>query len=498
MLDERALHLERAHKVARGVDHVVGAAHEPEIAVLVHSRAVAGDVPALAEARVVHLGVVPVRVEHRGPAGAHHEVAVHAGRHGVEVLVHDAHLHAGNGPAHRSGANFHLRVVGDQNRAGLRLPPVVVERHADGLLAPDNGLGVERLADATGVPESGQVVAARQLLPRPHQHPYGRRGGVPHRHLVLLDHLVPCAGPEAALVDELGESVGPGREHPVGSAGHPAGVGGAPVHVVLVQVERPLPGGVLLHHGLVPVNRALGLAGGARGVVHHRVVVLARLHGVEVGRGLAHLLVPVQVGQVPALGVAVVLVHYDDVLELEQLGDDTGYSAAQLRLGDEHLGSAVLQPVPDGVGAEGGEERPHNGAGLEYAEEGYVGLGQPVHEQKDAVARFDAEALDNVGEPVGESLELSEGVVLPFAVLALPNHGDFVAARAVGVAVYRLVGLVQIAAGQPVELGVHLLPVEAGARFGVLEVGRDAHLVAARLVNGGKGRGGHGVSSISL
>ncbi len=49
VLDQRALDLERADEVAGRVDHVVGAADEPEVAVLVFARAVAGDVPAVVE-----------------------------------------------------------------------------------------------------------------------------------------------------------------------------------------------------------------------------------------------------------------------------------------------------------------------------------------------------------------------------------------------------------------------------------------------------------------
>ncbi len=47
VLDQRALDLERPDEVARGVDHVVGAADEPEVAVRVLAGAVAGDVPAV-------------------------------------------------------------------------------------------------------------------------------------------------------------------------------------------------------------------------------------------------------------------------------------------------------------------------------------------------------------------------------------------------------------------------------------------------------------------
>jgi hypothetical protein len=50
VLDERALHLERADEVAGGLDDVVGPADEPEVAVRVAPGEVAAHVPAVDEA----------------------------------------------------------------------------------------------------------------------------------------------------------------------------------------------------------------------------------------------------------------------------------------------------------------------------------------------------------------------------------------------------------------------------------------------------------------
>src|SRR5690606_37778519 len=56
----------------------------------------------------------------------------------------------------------------------------------------------------------------------------------------------------------------------VGGAGDPAGIGGSPEDVVLVEVEREPAGGVVRDDRLVHVQRALGLAGGAAGEVQQR------------------------------------------------------------------------------------------------------------------------------------------------------------------------------------------------------------------------------------
>ena len=60
MLEERALDLERPDAVGGGEDHVVRAADEPEVALLVADGTVAGHVPAVAERRVRVVGRVPV------------------------------------------------------------------------------------------------------------------------------------------------------------------------------------------------------------------------------------------------------------------------------------------------------------------------------------------------------------------------------------------------------------------------------------------------------
>ncbi len=69
MLEQRRLDLERADQVPGGVDHVVVAADEPEVAVGVDAGAVAADVPAVLELALVGRLVVPVGAEHRRPAG---------------------------------------------------------------------------------------------------------------------------------------------------------------------------------------------------------------------------------------------------------------------------------------------------------------------------------------------------------------------------------------------------------------------------------------------
>ena len=297
-----------------------------------------------------------------------------------------------------------------------------MERHTDGLDAPLDGLRVERLADGRGEAEVGEVERLRELRAGLHQHPDGRRRGVPDRDLVVLQDLVPLAGAEPALVDDLRDAVRPRGRHAVGRAGDPAGVGGAPVDVVRVEVQAPLAGEVVLDDGVVAVDCALRLAGGAGGVVHDRVVVARRRERPELVRRIAHQRVVVEVALGERLGGAPVLVDDDDVLQVRQLREYLRDLLAQVGLGDEHLRAAVLHAVAHRVRAERREERADDAAGLERPEDREVDLRHALHEGEDAGALLDAERAEDVGEFVGLAAHVVVGVGLLLAVLALPEH----------------------------------------------------------------------------
>src|SRR6185369_1444639 len=97
-----------------------------------------------------------------------------------------------------------------------------------------------------------------------------------------------------ALVHHGGGAVGERPVDDVGVAGDPADVGGAPVHVGVVQVENPLGGrvdsGEIAAGG---VDDALRLAGGARGVEQVQHVLGVHLLGrAVVGRVLDDVVPP--------------------------------------------------------------------------------------------------------------------------------------------------------------------------------------------------------------
>ena len=92
--------------MARHVHHVVDAAEQPDVAVLVELGAVAGEVHAL-EARPVGvleaLVVAPDRAQHRRPRLGEHEVAALAVGHRLAGVVDDDRGDAGERLHRRAG-----------------------------------------------------------------------------------------------------------------------------------------------------------------------------------------------------------------------------------------------------------------------------------------------------------------------------------------------------------------------------------------------------------
>ena len=61
--------------MAGGLDHIVRAADEPEIAVAIAPREIAGEVPAAGEAGAIALLVAEIAAEHGRPAGPQRDFA---------------------------------------------------------------------------------------------------------------------------------------------------------------------------------------------------------------------------------------------------------------------------------------------------------------------------------------------------------------------------------------------------------------------------------------
>src|SRR5690606_39210999 len=183
----------------------------------------------------------------------------------------------------------------DQDAAVLGLPPGVHDGApvaADHAPVPHPRLGVDRLAHRADQAQGREVVTRRVLGAQLDERAYRRGSRVEYRDVVPGDHLPQPVGRRVdgvALVDDLGGAEGHGPVDDVAVPGDPADVGGAPVDVVLLEVEDVL--GRQRHVDLVPAGRvqdALGTAGGARRVEDVGRVLGVDGHGGALVRRLAH------------------------------------------------------------------------------------------------------------------------------------------------------------------------------------------------------------------
>src|SRR5262249_37377422 len=105
MLEQRALHLEWPDAIARRDDDVVGPADEPEVAILVASGAVSGQVPFATPAGCGLLRALPVLAEERRRVAPPRPAAARPAPQRRAVLVDHAQIVAGERLAHRTRAD---------------------------------------------------------------------------------------------------------------------------------------------------------------------------------------------------------------------------------------------------------------------------------------------------------------------------------------------------------------------------------------------------------
>ena len=126
----------------------------------------------------------------------------------IVLTAHDGGFDAGKRAAHRTRTNIHRGVVRNHDAAGLGLPPVVVNRHAERFLSPHDRLGIERLADAGDETQMAKIVFANHVDADLHHHAHRGRRGIPDGDLLILQKRIPALGIEFGLVDYAGDAVG--------------------------------------------------------------------------------------------------------------------------------------------------------------------------------------------------------------------------------------------------------------------------------------------------
>ena len=402
----------------------------------------------------------------------------------------------------------------DHHRAGLGLPPGIHHRTAaaaDVLPVPDPCLGVDGLAHAAQQAQRRHVVPVGILLAPAHEGADGRGRGVADGAGVLLDdgpETIPVGVVGRAFVHHRGRAVGQRAVDDVAMAGDPTDVSGAPVHIVFLEVEDPLAGGVGAGHVAAGgVDDALGLARGAAGVQHEQHVLAVHLLRLAGQRLVGYQVMPPDIAALDEGHVVAGALDDDHLFHrrialdgcvgVELQRDDAAAPPAAIG-GNHHLGLRVLDAIPQGLGAEPAE---HDAVGRADAGAGQHGDGQLRHHghvQRDPVALIHAQALQPVGELADLAVQVAVGVHLPVSRLALPDDGRLVLARPVQVPVDAVVGCVELAAHEPlgerrvrpVQHGVPgLEPVQLAGEPGPERFGVPAgFFVHARVGDVGVGR----------
>src|SRR5260221_12481654 len=106
MRDQGALHLHGAEAVTADVEHVVDAAHDPEVSVFIFAGAVSGEIHAGNLGPVilhVAVGIAVNRAQHSGPRALDDEESAGAFWDGLAFPGHDLWDDAGEWPRGRAG-----------------------------------------------------------------------------------------------------------------------------------------------------------------------------------------------------------------------------------------------------------------------------------------------------------------------------------------------------------------------------------------------------------
>ncbi len=467
MLHQRRLHLERPDPVGRRDDHVVGAAHEPEIAVLVGDRPVAAVVPVATKRAAGGLRVTPVFAEqpHRAlRRDPHRHVALLARIQHLAVVVDHAHVEAWRRLAHRTRPHRQAAVVGDQiDRLGL--PEAVVDRQTRRLPPDLDHLRVERLTRRHAMAQARPVVAGQVLE---HQRAEHRRRRAERRDPMVAQQ--PQQQVEVGLATQVPQEVGR-PQRPLAEQLAPGGLGPAEVRQGPVQVGRlevlPEAGGDLVADAKrrLRVQHHLGGHRPRGEVDQQRVVGAGRL---DVRRPLARLLQPA--GPRGPAGRDLLarprVAHPEPLqrLQAQRLGGHVDL-AGVLRIGDRRGGAGPLQPVGDVARGQQGGARHGEGAQLDAAEHHVVPVGDARQHDEDAVALADAAGGQEVGRPVGGRGQVGEAVAARVAAVRSHRQQRQLAGLPGRPAVDHVTGVV-------VDLG-HLQPERRPRRRVVGHVGRQ-------------------------
>src|SRR5258706_11938001 len=300
---QRRFPFHRAQPMPGYVEHVVDPPHDPEIAVFIFARTVAGKVRARNLRPIllhVTIRIAVNRPQHGGPRLLDDEITPRA--QGPRLAFH--------GDDFRNHAEERLRgrtwLRGDRARdgcdhdgAGFRLPPCIHDRAAamaDHLAIPDPGLGINRLTDGAEQTQALQSVFFRPLVAPLYERPDSRRSGVEHVDLMAVDNRPETIGLRTIrrpFIHETGGAALQWAVYDVAVPGDPADVGGTPAGVFVAHIKNEFRRGISANRVATGgMHNTLGLsrrAGGGKDV--EGVYGIERFRGTVVG-AFGHYLMP--------------------------------------------------------------------------------------------------------------------------------------------------------------------------------------------------------------
>ena len=401
-LVQEGLHLGRVHVVAAADHQVLAATHELDVAVLVEAAHVAGLEPAVVGEVVARLvGHAPVAAEHVGPA--HLDVADHAARRELPLVVAHPQTDARQGKAHRAAPALAVlraaRVRGEHQRLAhaVALDDGVAGALAEGV----EGLDEQRRRAADEDPHVPAGLAVeRRLGKQPHVH--GRHA---HEHRGLGQALhdgARCELREPQHRAAVEQRAVRGDEEPV----HVEDRQRMDEHVAALPVPVVLQRQRVRQQVAVRQHRALAAAGGSAGV-HDGGQVVAAAHG-------RHVLVGVDGGALEQAAGAIVVQREDMRRACQERGPAQPAEAAR---GAHHHGRlGVAQEEADLGILVGRIERQVHEAGTQHRQVQQQRLHRLVAMRRDARAGRQIEPGKQVRDARGSAVDVAPRVVQRRAV----------------------------------------------------------------------------------
>ncbi len=203
------------------------------------------------------------------------------------------------------------------------------------------------------------------------------------------------------------------RQQHVEQAAGPGPIGRRPVAVATLRkrIMRQLGAGQMAEQHAVCMQRAFRLAGGARGVDHHRRIVRRCIDRREVGRRLCQ-----EIGKAAVDG--------DHAGDVRHLCADLIEFCEALRVGQQRLGAGILQAILQRVRPEQNRDRQRHRAELVDGDVRGGHFRRLRHEDRDAVAAFDALRAQHIGEPVGSLAQVAVADRLAAPVAMHVQNGE--------------------------------------------------------------------------